>query len=142
MRQDTIKPMKNFAATEKILWDLRDLDSSATVEQCDQLRQALDFLAKEADYLMFGVCAAEQSIGLASLASYAQHFGYELPAEVLPTLEGTVYLKFNPRSGRYYVDTYRGDYRGVLISFQSDLADGYSGTHGHFPLNLFASSAL
>jgi Domain of unknown function (DUF1824) len=129
--------MENFAAAEKILWDLRDLDSSATAEECDQLRSALETLAGAADYLMFGVCAGEQAIGLAALASYARHFGYELPSEELPSLAGTVYIKLNPRSNRYYIDVYNGDYRGVLVSFQSDLADGYSGTHGHFPLGLF-----
>jgi Domain of unknown function (DUF1824) len=129
--------MENLVAAEKILIDLRDLDANATAEQCNQLRGSLATLAKATDYQMFGVCAAEQSIGLAALASYAQHFGYELPPEDLPTITGPVYLKFNPRSSRCYVDTYQGEYRGVLVSFQSDLADGYSGTHGHFPLELF-----
>jgi hypothetical protein len=130
--------MKDFATAEKILWDLRDLDSGATAEECDQLRSALDTLAGAADYLMFGVCAGDQATALAALSSYAGHFGYDLPLEELPSLLGTVYIKLNPRSNRYYIDVYKGEYRGVLVSFQSDVVNGYSGTHGHFPLDLFA----
>ncbi|MFZ4729223.1 MAG: DUF1824 family protein, partial [Pseudanabaena sp.] len=35
------------------------------------------------------------------------------------------------------LDNYQGAYRGVLISLHTDFTDGYSGTHGHFPLDLF-----
>jgi Domain of unknown function (DUF1824) len=133
--------MLTIPAAEQLLWDLKDLEHTATPEQCAQLRTALQALTAVADYHIFGVCAEQQLAGLKALQSYAQHFGYELTEKMgqeLPTLAGAVYLKFNPRSQRLYVDTYNGTYRGVLVSFQSDLAEGYGGTHGHFPLDLFA----
>jgi hypothetical protein len=132
--------MMTILAAEKILWDLKDLGATATAEQRTQLVAALQALTNTADYQIFGVCAEQQSAGLQALQSYAQHFGYVLTDAVgqgLPQIAGAVYLKFNPRSQRLYVDTYNGTYRGVLVSFQSDLVDGYGGTHGHFPLDLF-----
>jgi Domain of unknown function (DUF1824) len=132
--------MMTTPAAEKVLWNLKDLEPTATAEQRGQMREALQALQASADYLMLGVCAAEQLAGWQAVKSYAQHFGYEITAHLeqeLPQIAGAVYLKFNPRSQRLYVDSYTGQYRGVLVSFQSDLADGYSGTHGHFPLDLF-----
>ncbi len=134
--------MITTSAAEKVLWDLKDLESTATAEQRGQIRDALQALQASADYLMFGVCAEQQLAGWQAVQSYAQHFGYEIAAHLeqeLPQFTGAVYLKFNPRSQRLYVDGYTGQYRGVLVSFQSDLADSYSGTHGHFPLDLFVN---
>ena len=134
--------MLTTTAAEKVLRDLKDLDQTATAQQRTEIQAALQTLTAAADYHIFGVCAEQQLAGLQALQSYAQHFGYLLTdtmGQDLPQITGAVYLKFNPRSQRLYVDTYNGTYRGVLVSFQSDLADGYSGTHGHFPLDLFAS---
>jgi Domain of unknown function (DUF1824) len=134
--------MITISAAEQVLQDLKDLDQTATAEQRTQIQAALQTLTAAADYQMFGVCAEQQLAGLQALQSYAQHFGYlltEAMGQELPQVAGAVYLKFNPRSQRLYVDGYNGTYRGVLVSFQSDLADGYSGTHGHFPLDLFVS---
>jgi Domain of unknown function (DUF1824) len=131
--------MMTIAAAEKVLGALRDCQEIAASEEGEQLRQALQVLQEATDYQMFGVCAESQASGLQALTGYARHFSTEIPAELLaalPAIAGPVYLKFNPRSGRLYVDTYTGSYRGVLISFQSDVADGYNGTHGHFPLDL------
>jgi hypothetical protein len=133
--------MITIQLAEQMLWDLKDLDQTATAEQRLQIQAALQTLTTEADYQMLGVCADQQRAGSQALQEYAQHFGYLITAVLaseLPQLTGAVYLKFNPRSQRLYVDTYNGTYRGVLVSFQSDMADGYSGTHGHFPLDLFA----
>jgi Domain of unknown function (DUF1824) len=141
--------MMTISAAETVLEALRDTgvpvlrdrpEIPDTAER-DRLRQALQVLQEATDYQMFGVCAESRASGLQGLQSYAQHFGSEIPAQMiadLPVIAGSVYLKFNPRSQRLYIDVYEGSYRGVLISFQSDLANGYSGTHGHFPLDLFA----
>ncbi len=134
--------MITTTAAEKVLWDLKDLDHTATAEQRTEIQAALQTLTTTTDYHILGVCAEQQSAGFQALQSYAQHFGYLLTdamGQELPEITGAVYLKFNPRSQRLYVDTYNGTYRGVLVSFQSDLAEGYSGTHGHFPLDLFVS---
>ena len=130
-----------IADAERILWELSDLDPiSATPERCTQIREALDYLTKESDYHIFGVCANTIDDALQALHSLANHFNYELPpASDLPAIADGVYLKYNPRRPRYHFDNYKGAYRGVLISFHTDFSDGYSGTHGHFPLDLFSS---
>lgn len=126
------------ADAERILWELSDLDvASATIERRSQIREALDYLTKQADYHIFGICADTTDVALQSLKSYAANFRYELPEADLPAIAEGVYLKYNPRSRRYHLDNYQGTYRGVLISLHTDFTDGYSGTHGHFPLDLF-----
>jgi hypothetical protein len=126
------------ADAERILWELSDLDiESATAERRSQIREALDYLTKQADYHIFGICADTTDAALCSLQSYAANFRYELPEANLSAIADGVYLKYNPRSHRYHADNYKGTYRGVLLSFHTDFTDGYSGTHGHFPLDLF-----
>jgi hypothetical protein len=53
--------------------------------------------------------------------------------------EGAVYLKFNTQKMTYYLDSYTGSYRGVLVSCKSE-NDTLVGTYGHFPLDLFAET--
>lgn len=126
------------ADAERILWELSDLDvASATIERRSQIREALDYLTKQADYHIFGICADTIAEALQALQNYAAHFCYELPEADLSAITDGVYLKYNPRSRRYHLDNYQGTYRGVLISLHTDFTDGYSGTHGHFPLDLF-----
>jgi Domain of unknown function (DUF1824) len=127
-------------AAERVLLELKDLDVNANIEQRDRIQYALATLMPSSDYQIFGVCASSQAEGVQALESYAEYFGYLLipgTTESLPQTEGSVYLKYNPRNRSCYVEGYTGTYRGVLISFQSDFEDGYKGTHGHFPLNLF-----
>jgi Domain of unknown function (DUF1824) len=125
---------------DQALRKLQDLGAAASTEQRESIRKCLQVLTEAADYHTIGMCADDQTVGLTALHSYAKYFGYNITADLvtaLPAINGSVYLKFNPRSNRLYIDTYQGDYRGGLVSFQSDLADGYNGTHGHFPLDLF-----
>jgi hypothetical protein len=127
-----------FSEADRILWELSDLDlEAATPERRSQICEALDYLTQQADYHIFGICADTTEQALQSLKNYATHFHYELPDSNLPAIADGVYIKYNPRLFRYYSDNYKGVYRGVLISFHTDFADGYSGTHGHFPLDLF-----
>ena len=127
-----------IADAERVLWELSDLDAeTATPERRSQICEALDFLTKQSDYHIFGICAENTDEALQALKSYASHFRYKLPEEHLPAIADGVYLKYNPRSRRYHSDNYKGDYRGALLSFHTDFTDGYSGTHGHFPLDLF-----
>ena len=127
-----------IADAERILWELSDLDiETATLDRRLQICDALDYLTKKADYHIFGVCAADTQQALQALQNYVAHFGYELPESDLPAIADGVYIKYNPRSHRYHFDNYKGVYRGVLLSFHTDFTDGYSGTHGHFPLDLF-----
>lgn len=126
---------------DQALRKLQDLGAEASSENRAAIRQGLQILAEAADYHLIGMCADNQATGLVALHSYVKQFGYEIGADLvtaLPVIAGAVYLKFNPRSNHLYIDTYQGEYRGGLVSFQSDLADGYNGTHGHFPLDLFS----
>jgi hypothetical protein len=127
-------------AAERVLLELKDLDVNANIEQRDRIQYALATLMPSSDYQIFGVCAASQAEGVLALESYAEYFGYLLipgTTESLPQTEGSVYLKYNPRTRSCYIEGYTGTHRGVLVSFHSDVEDGYKGTHGHFPLNLF-----
>ncbi|MBD2189686.1 DUF1824 family protein [Pseudanabaena mucicola] len=127
-----------IADAERILWELSDLDSdTATSDRRSQICEALDYLTKQADYHIFGICAETTQDAMQALQNYTVHFRYELPAVDLPDIADGIYLKYNPRSRRYHCDNYQGTYRGVLISFHTDFTDGYSGTQGHFPLDLF-----
>jgi Domain of unknown function (DUF1824) len=134
--------MSIVADAARVLEELRDRPTISDPVERDRLLAALQVLQEATDYQLFGACASSQAEGLQGLVSYTQHFGTAIPAaliETLPALSGAVYLKFNPRSQRLHVDKYDGTYLGILVSFQSDIADGYNGTHGHFPLDLFAA---
>jgi len=95
-----------IADAERILWELSDLDpETATSERRSQIREALDYLTKQADYHIFGICADTTQEALQSLQSYAEHFRYELPENnALTAIADGVYLKYNPRSLRYHID--------------------------------------
>ncbi len=103
------------------------------------VKEALLLLTGLSDFQTIGVCARSMTEAVAALNSYLTALGHELQAdlEVLPQIEGPVYVKCNTRSLGYYGDRYSGDYRGVLVSCQSDYTDGVCGTYGHFPLDLF-----
>ncbi|MDX2255625.1 MAG: DUF1824 family protein [Pseudanabaenaceae cyanobacterium bins.39] len=127
-----------IAEAERLLWELSDLDpESATPDRRSQIINSIDYLTKQADYHIFGICADHTDDAMAALQNYATHLGYALPPSDLPAIANGIYLKYNPRSRRYHTDSYQGVHRGVLISFHTDFSDGYSGTHGHFPLDLF-----
>jgi len=102
-----------------------------------QIQAALRLVADYSDYQMLGICADSLAQAQAVLQAYASALGYDPDGSVAP-VEGPVYLKFNPRSGRCYADTYSGEHRGVLVSCQSADIDGVNQMYGHLPLNLYA----
>jgi hypothetical protein len=102
----------------------------------ETVKAALLTLAETADYQMFGILADSFDQGMTSLQAYAQAFGYELPAHGEP-VAGSVYIKFNPNLGSYYINSYTQEHRGVLISYQSATNETINQTYGHFPLDLF-----
>lgn len=103
-----------------------------------QLRAALQLVAQHSDYQMLGVCADSLAQAQKALKAYATALGYS-PEVAVEALQGSVYLKFNPRSNRCYADSYPGDHRGVLVSCQSAEADGINQMYGHLPLDLFTA---
>ncbi|NJL68022.1 MAG: DUF1824 family protein [Microcoleus sp. SM1_3_4] len=126
---------------QQILKDFTCLDmkSVASVAQKQELREALLLVADLSDYQMLGVCATSTEEGFAALETYLKALGYQpvFDSNAVPAFTGSVYIKFNTLKGSYYVDSYTGTYRGVLVSCQSAAEDGVSGTYGHLPLDLF-----
>jgi hypothetical protein len=100
------------------------------------VQQAVLQLVKVTDNQILGILADSLEQATQTLNRYTQIMGHQPPTDV-PPCSDAVYLKFNPRSGLCYASPYTGDHRGVLISFQSDAADGLNEMCGHLPLDLF-----
>jgi hypothetical protein len=102
------------------------------------IRQALLLLNEHSDYQILGICADTSAQGLSALKSYGHALGYQPPLNLDP-IDGSVYIKFNPKTGLCYLDSYTGTHRGVLVSYQSAYEDGINEMYGHLPLDLFES---
>jgi Domain of unknown function (DUF1824) len=116
--------------------EVRAVESAA---EADRLRQALVLLGTQADFVNLGICADTPEQGLAALASYAKTLGYSVaiaPADVCAAI-APVYIKFNGQRQTYYLDSYTGTYRGVLVSCHSLVEESINGTYGYLPLDLF-----
>ena len=88
-----------------------------------------------------GICADNFQQGFTALAIYLEAFGDRINLEQDNVSQSSepVYLKFSTQKMSYYSSAYTGEYRGVLISIQSE-DDLIVGTYGHFPLNLFMNN--
>lgn len=104
----------------------------------DRLRQALQLVAQNSEYQIFGVCAQSAEEGLTALREYSHALGYEPPGD-LESIAGAVYIKFNPTIGLQYMSAYEGRERGVLVSCQSPNSDGTNEIYGHLPIDLFSN---
>jgi hypothetical protein len=126
---------------QQILKDFTCLDmkSVESVAEKQALREALLLVADRSDRQMLGVCASSTDEGFLALETYLKALGYRpvFDSNAVPAMTGSVYIKFNTLKGSYYIDSYTGNYRGVLVSCQSSSEDGVSGTYGHLPLDLF-----
>ena len=103
-----------------------------------ELQTAIKKIVDLSEYENLGICANSLELAFESLSNYLKALGYENDLNIasLPPQEKAVYLKFNTQKNSHYLDSYDGDYRGVLISCQSE-DDNISGTYGYFPLDLF-----
>ena len=106
----------------------------------EQLRQALLLVTSLSESENLGICADNAQQGFAALKDYLTALGYKnsLEKDSLPNNQDPVYIKFNTSKMSYYLDEYIGNYRGVLVSCQSE-DDKIVGTYGHFPLDLFVN---
>lgn len=106
--------------------------------QKEKLRQALLLITGLSDSENLGVCADNAAQGFAALKSYLAALGYNANLKEVELSEAPepIYIKYNTRKLSHYCDRYIGDYRGVLVSCQSE-DDEINGTYGHFPLDLF-----
>jgi hypothetical protein len=100
------------------------------------LQQALQRVAESSDYQILGICADSLAEGVRALEGYTAALGYAPKAD-LAAIDGAVYIKFNPKSGLCYADTYSGNHRGVLVSCQSAEETDVNEMFGHLPLDLF-----
>ncbi len=104
-----------------------------------EVRVALKIVAQASEFQIFGVCAGSLIEGMTALKDYTQALGYEIPQDLtFDAVEGAAYIKFNPKSGLVYTDSYSGDHRGVLVSCQSAYDNGLNEMYGHLPLDLFS----
>ncbi|HHP7246164.1 MAG TPA: DUF1824 family protein [Elainellaceae cyanobacterium] len=115
-----------------------DCLANAHVSDSDKalIRRALRQVIPQSDHQILGICADDLQQGCAALQSYAEALGYSVNADLKP-IDGSVYIKFNPKSGLLYADVYTGEHRGVLVSCQSDDDSGLNDMFGHLPLDLF-----
>jgi Domain of unknown function (DUF1824) len=115
-----------------------DNQSLLTAGEKDELRQALLLIVPLSDWQNLGICADNSQQGLVALAAYLERLGYRVnfALESTEAIDEPVYIKFNSQKMSYYIDTYNGEYRGVLVACQGE-DDRLNGTYGHFPLDLF-----
>jgi Domain of unknown function (DUF1824) len=100
------------------------------------LRSALALVREHSDYQIFGICADSINQGQQALERYLAALGYS-DAPAMPSAEGPVYIKYNPKLKRCHADGYQGHHRGVLVSCQSADDSDINETFGHLPLDLF-----
>lgn len=130
-----------IATAQKLLgtFSCLEVKAVASAAEADRLRQALVLLATQADFVNLGICADTPELGLAALASYAKALGYSVaiaPTDVAAAI-APAYIKFNGQRQTYYLDSYTGTYRGVLVSCHSLVEESINGTYGYLPLDLF-----
>jgi len=103
-----------------------------------ELQTAIKRIVDLSEYENLGICADSLELAFESLSNYLKALGYENALDIasLSPQEKAVYLKFNTQKKSHYLDSYDGDYRGVLIACQSE-DDNIAGTYGYFPLDLF-----
>ena len=108
-------------------------------------RAAILLLTNLSDYQMLGICAGTNQEGFSALESYLKALGYHntlIDYSNFNSIEGPVYIKFNGIRESYHIDSYSGEYRGVLVSCQSADEKGINGTYGYLPLDLFTDSEI
>ncbi|HEY9848324.1 MAG TPA: DUF1824 family protein [Leptolyngbyaceae cyanobacterium] len=129
--EQALKLLQKFSCIE--------VETIASASEKSLLQEALQLITSLCDYQNLGICAETVTQGFTILESYLKGLDYQIPFDTsnIPAIEGPVYIKFNTNKQSYYLDSYTGKYRGVLVSCQSSVNESISGTYGHFPLDLF-----
>ena len=122
------------------LYSCAQVKNTQPLVEKEQLRQALLLVTSRSESENLGICADNAQQGFAALKDYLTALCYKniLEKDSLPNNQDPVYIKFNTSKMSYYLDEYIGNYRGVLVSCQSE-DDKIVGTYGHFPLDLFVN---
>ena len=121
-------------------YDCAQVTNTEPLVELEELRNSLLLITSLSTSQNLGICADNFQQGFAALASYLEALGYQsnLEQENVSQSSEPVYLKFSTQKMSYYSDKYKGEYRGVLVSCQSE-DDLIAGTYGHFPLDLFSN---
>ena len=122
-------------------YDCAQITNTSSSIEPEELRNSLLLVTNLSSSQNLGICADDFQQGFAALTSYLGAFGYQcnLEEENVSNSSEPVYLKFSTQKMSYYSKQYTGEYRGVLVSIQSE-DDLIAGTYGHFPLNLFLNN--
>ena len=138
---NTQNPQITAEQAQKILQEYSCIDVKPIESESEKalVREALLLIVNLSDYQNFGICADTATEGFSALESYLKGLGYKIPVDTanIPSVKDGIYIKFNTKKESYYLDSYTGEYRGVLVSCQSSENESISGTYGHFPLDLF-----
>ncbi len=110
-----------------------------------QLRQALLLVVSLSEWENIGICAKNETEGIMALKSYLKGLGYESELNSYSfqdvrdnKSDSPVYIKCNTQKLSYYLDSYLGEGRGVLVAIQGE-DNNIIGTYGYFPLDLFTA---
>lgn len=116
--------------------------SDLSNEQKHEIRASLLWLNDQSEYQTLGICAASLSEAETALKSYvsalSQPIQVDLPYDGLQKT-GAVFIKFNTLKNAWYLDSYSGNSRGVLVTYHATEPglEDVNGTYGPFPLDLF-----
>lgn len=131
---------RDLSAARQWLAQFSCLEVAPALTEADRaaVRETLRWFSELADYETLGICADTLAAGQAAMESYVAALARPIQVD-LPAQEGPVYLKFNTLKGAWYLDSYGGPSRGVLVSYHASEpdADPVNGTYGPFPLDLF-----
>lgn len=129
-------------AAQKLLRQFTCLDLLSQEPRPDSVcvREALLLVREHSDYQIFGICAETADQAISALHAYLQALDY--PEKPVPSVsvDGPVYLKFNPKSQLCYLNSYPGHHRGVLVACQSAYEGDVNEMFGHLPLDLWEGS--
>jgi len=103
-----------------------------------ELQTAVIDVVNASEWENLGICADNSESGCKILTSYLKALGYpvEFDRALIKASNSPVYIKYNTQKLSHHLDSYDGDYRGVLISCQTE-NDAIAGTYGYFPADLF-----
>ncbi len=138
-------------------YDCVQVKDTEPLIELEELRNSLLLVTSLSSSINLGICADNSQQAFAAVASYLIALGYQhargissgnpsisehqsnLEKDNLDQSSEPVYLKFNTQKMSYYLNKYTQEYRGVLVSCQSE-DDLVAGVYGHFPWDLFMNN--
>jgi Domain of unknown function (DUF1824) len=127
-RDEAVKLLRLFTCIDSLTPD--------QIPTHEAIRAALSIVHEHSDYQILGICADDLAQGEKAMQAYIESFGYKFVPTV-PTVEGPIYIKYNPKLRSCHSDRYVGTHRGVLVSCQSAYDGDVNELFGHLPLDLF-----